>query len=194
MASYFSMAFNLNSSIFLGHSVPSTASLGFPQLHTFWRLKRLVILYVQKHQCVGGTRAGISCLYSYWTCLPFFTSIIGSTELNYIWRKRRTTKLTVALRLRESEIKRMLQRDYGKRRQRSRALPHGIIKGISVSRHIVPVITGDLYLPNTALNKEFFASERWRQRRHSIKSAQLIYSLVLHHKWEDFSVLRRYFG
>ena len=61
--------------------------------------------------------------------------------------------------LRESEIKRMLQRDYGKRRQRSRALPHGIIKGISVSRHIVPVITDDLYLPNTALNKEFFASE-----------------------------------
>lgn len=99
MASYFSMAFNLNSSIFLGHSVPSTASLGFPQLHTFWRLKRLVILYVQKHQCVGGTRAGISCSYSYWTCLPFFTSIIGSTELNYIWRKRRTTKLTVALRM-----------------------------------------------------------------------------------------------
>ena len=99
MASYFSMAFNLNSSIILGHSVPSTASLGFPQFHTFWRLKRLVILYVQKHQCVGGTRAGISCLYSYWTCLPFFTSIIGSTELNYIWRKRRTTKLTVALRM-----------------------------------------------------------------------------------------------
>ena len=38
-------------------------------------------------------------------------------------------------------------------------MPHGIIKGIAVSRHIVPVITGDLYLPNTALNKEFFASD-----------------------------------
>ena len=55
--------------------------------------------------------------------------------------------------LRESEIKRMFLIDHGERRQRSRALPHGIIKGIAVSRHIVPMITGDLYLPNTALNK-----------------------------------------
>ena len=53
----------------------------------------------------------------------------------------------------------MLVKDYGKRRQRSRVLPHGIIKSIAVSRHTVPVIAGDLYLPNTVLNKEFFASE-----------------------------------
>ena len=57
--------------------------------------------------------------------------------------------------LRESEIKTMLLIDHGKRRQRSRALPHRIIKGIAVSRHIVPVITGDLNLPNTALTKNF---------------------------------------
>lgn len=62
------------------------------------------------------------------------------------------------LRSEKSEIKRMLLRDYRKRRLRSRALPLEIIKGIAVSRHIVPVITGDLYLPYTALNKGFFAS------------------------------------